>query len=306
MKRFIFAAVAAVALAAAAGAQTAPDANPVVATVNGEKITRVEFDAAWNALAPDVQANYERSGGKITFLETYIKRKLIAQEALKHDLPSRPDVAAQLKRAREEVLFDSYVRKVITPTIVTDAEVRAYWEKNQKEFERPERVKARHIIATPVDQAVVNTSGDNATSDEQALAKIKALAQQLQIAGAGNQTVSPWQFGDIAVKFSEDGAAPAGGDLGWFERGKMVPEFEQAVFELQPGDTSGVVKTQFGYHVIYLEARKPAGIEPLEAVAEDIRKKLLQTRADQLMAALNQLSSDLRRDSAIAISRENF
>ncbi|HEU5162588.1 MAG TPA: peptidylprolyl isomerase [Thermoanaerobaculia bacterium] len=305
MKRFIVAAVAAVALAAAAGAQTAPDAN-VVATVNGEKITRAEFDAAWNALSPDVQANYERSGGRITYLETYIRRKLIVQEAIKNNLTDQADVAAQLRRAREEVLFDAYVRKQITTKIVTDAEVQAYYEKNKKEFEKPERVKARHIIATPSEQQVVNTSGDNAIGDEHALEKIKALAQQLRIAGVGDQVVTPQQFADLAVKFSEDGSAPTGGDLGWFERGRMVPEFEQAAFELAPGETSGVVKTQFGYHVIFVEARKPAGAEPFADVAEKIRQKLLTDRADQVMSAMNQLSSDLRRDSAVTISRENF
>lgn len=305
MKRFIFAAVAAVAFAAAAGAQTAPEAS-IVATVNGETISLAEFDAAWSSLTPEVRANYERSGGKITYLETYIRRKLIVQEAIKNNLTDHADVLAQLRRAREEVLFDAYVRKQVTPKIVTDAEVLAYYQKNRKEFERPERLKARHILVMPSDQQVVNTSGDNAVGDEQALAKIKALAQQLRIAGAGDQVVTAAQFADLAVKFSEDGAAPTGGDLGWFERGRMVPEFEQAAFELQPGETSGVVKTQFGYHIIFLEARTPAGAEPLAEVAGRIRQKLLATRADQVMAALNQLGSDLRRDSAVTISRENF
>ncbi len=305
MKRFIFAIATTLAVAVAAGAQGAPETT-IVATVNGEKITLAEFDAAWNALSPEVQANYERSGGRITYLETYIKRKLVVQEAIKNNLPDLPDVAAQLRRAREEVLFDTYVKKQITPRIVSDAEVRDYWEKNQKEFERPERLKARHIIATPSDQQVANTSGDNAVTDEQALEKIKAIAQQFRIAGAGNQAVTPQQFADFAVKFSEDGSAPTGGDLGWFERGKMVPEFEDAAFELTPGETSGVVKTQFGYHVIYLEKKTPAGVAPLAEVAEQIRQKLLRTRAEQVMAALNQLSSDLRRDSTISINRENF
>lgn len=305
MKRIMFATMVAVGLAAAAGAQSAPEPR-IVATVNGERITLAEFDAAWNALSGEVQANYERSGGRITYLETYIRRKLVVQEAIKDNLTDHADVAAQLRRARDEVLFDAYVRKQITPRIVTDAEVAAYYEKNSKEFERPERLKARHIIATPSEQQVVNSSGDNAIGDEHALEKIKAIAQQFRIYGAGDQTVTTQQFADMAVKFSEDGSAPTGGDLGWFERGRMVPEFEQAAFDLAVGETSGVVRTQFGYHVIYLEARKPAGVEPLAEVAEQIRHKLIGDRADQVMAAMNQLSSDLRRDSAVTINRENF
>lgn len=305
MKRFMIAAMAAVAMAAAAGAQSAPDAK-IVARVNGEQITLAEFEAAWNALSADVQATYERSGGKITYLETYIRRKLVVQEAIKNNIADQPDVIAQLRRAREEVLFDAYVRTQITPRIVTDAEVAAYYEKNAKEFERPERLKARHIIATPSDQQVVNSSGDNAIGEEHALEKIKAIAQQFRIQGSGDQTVTAHLFSDMAVKFSEDGSATTGGDLGWFERGRMVPEFEEAAFQLATGETSGVVKTKFGYHVIFVEARKPAGVEPLAAVAGQIRQKLLRDRADQVMAAMNQLSSDLRRDSSITINKENF
>lgn len=305
MKRFMIAAMAAAAMAAAAGAQSAPDAR-IVATVNGDQITLAEFEAAWNALSPEVQSNYERSGGKITYLETYIRRKLVVQEAIKSNLTDQPDVIAQLRRAREEVLFDAYVRKQITPRIVTDSEVAAYYEKNQKEFERPERIRARHILATPSDQRVVNSSGDNAIGEEHALEKIKAIAQQFRVQGAGDRTVTAQQFAGMAVQFSEDGSATAGGDLGWFERGRMVPEFEEAAFQLAPGETSGVVQTQFGYHVIFLEERKPAGVEPLADVAGRIRQKLLRDRADQVMAAMNQLSSDLRRDSAIVINQENF
>jgi peptidyl-prolyl cis-trans isomerase C len=305
MKRTIIAAAAALALAVSAGGQTAPGPK-VVAVVNGETITLEEFNAAWNALTPEMRNNYERSGGKITYLETYIGRKLIIQEAIKNNLSNDPEVAAQLKRARDGVLFDSYIQKIVTPKIATDAEVAAYYEKHKSEFMQPEKIKARHIIATPSDQQVVNTSGDNATSDEQALQKIQAIAQQLRIAGVGEQRITAAQFSDMAVRFSEDGSASVGGDLGWFERGRMVPEFEDAAFQLTPGETSGVVKTQFGYHVIFLEERQEEGPQSLAAVRETIREKLLQDRAHQVMAAMNQLASDLRRESGITIHRENF
>lgn len=305
MKRIIVAALTIAVAAGAAGAQTVSEPK-VVAAVNGEKITLEEFDKAWNALPADMRSNYERSGGKITYLETYIGRKLIVQEAVKNNLAEAPDVMAELRRARDEVLFDAYIRKMITPKIAPDGDVAAYYEKNKREFEQPERIKARHIIATANDQQVVNTTGDNAVSDEQALEKIQAVAQQLRIAGAGDRKVSSTQFADLALRFSEDGSATVGGDLGWFERGRMVPEFEEAAFQLAAGETSGVVKTQFGYHVIYVEAHAEAGPQPLEQVREAIREKLVRERAHQVMAAMNQLASDLRRESAVTIQRANF
>jgi peptidyl-prolyl cis-trans isomerase C len=305
MKRIIFAAAMAVAITAAAGAQVSGD-GAVVATVNGEKITRAEFDTAWDALTPEMQKNYERSGGKITYLETYIGRKLIVQEAVKNNLSEAPDVVAELRRMRDAVLFDAYISKVIAPRIATDADVAEYYEKNKGAFVQPERIKARHIIVTPSDQQVVNSTGDNAVGEQQALEKIQAIAQQFRIAGAGDQTMSSTQFAEYALRFSEDGSATVGGDLGWFERGRMVPEFEEAAFRLAVGETSGVVQTQFGYHVIFVEARTEAGPQPLGQVRESIREKLVRERTHEVMAAMNQLASDLRRESSVTIQRANF
>lgn len=304
MKRFILA-TALLAMAGAAMAQSAPS-EKIVATVNGERITLAEFDAAWSALTPEVQATYERSGGRITYLESYIRRKLVVQEAIKNNLAEQPDVIAALQRARADVLFDAYIGRTIAPTIVTDAEVKEYWETHQQEFQRPERVKGRHILATPADQQVVNTSGDNAVGDEQAAAKMKSIAQQLKVMGGVGQKLTPQQFADLAVRYSEDGSATTGGDLGWFPRGQMAAEFEQAAFNLQPGQTSPVVKTRFGYHVIYVEDRIPAGVAPLDEVDGQIRQKIMVTRAGDLMAAMNKLSSELRRASTVTINRENF
>jgi parvulin-like peptidyl-prolyl isomerase len=306
MKRFIGAAGVALTLAFAVGAeaQSTPETT-VVATVNGERITLAEFDAAWSALGPEVQATYERSGGRITYLEAYIRRKLVVQEAIKNNLTDDPGVIAALQRARADVLFDAYVGQKIAPKIVTDAEVAQYWETHQQEFERPERIKARHILATPSSQQVVNTAGDNATGDEQARVKIEKLAKQLEGMTAGGKLTSS-QFADLAIKFSEDGSATTGGDLGWFPRGQMVAEFEQAAFALAPGQMSAVVKSKFGYHVIYVDDRMPGGVAPLAQVAEQIRQKLLVSRASELMGAMNKLSSDLRREGKVTINRENF
>lgn len=143
-------------------------------------------------------------------------------------------------------------------------------------------------------------------NDMEALEKIKLLAQQLRIGGAGDQTISPQQFADLAVKFSEDASANVGGDLGWFGRGRMVAEFEDAAFALSPGETSSVVKTQFGYHVIYLEDRQDAGLPPFEQIRHEVQQKVLTEKSAQILAAINQLTSDLRRESQITIYRENF
>lgn len=303
MKQMILSALLGALCASAVMAQPEPK---VAATVNGEKITIEELTAAWDALPEDVRVNYDRNGGKIAYLDTFIRRKLIVQEALKNNLPANPSIAAEIRRSREEILFDGYVSEILSKAIISDAEVRAYYDGHQEEFRREERIRARHIIATPSEQQVANTTADNAMTDEQALEKIKAIAQQFQIAAAGEQRLRPEQFADMAVKFSEDGSASVGGDLGWFARGRMVPEFENVAFATPIGQTSGVVKTQFGYHVIFIEDREDAGLVPFEEARGEIRERLMRTRGDQIVGAINQLSSDLRRASAINIYRENF
>lgn len=302
MKNMMLAAV----LVLTATAALAQSDDRLAATLNGERITMAELDAAWDALSNELRENYDRSGGKLVYLETYLRRKLIVQEAFKSNLQNEPSVAAELRRMRDEILFDRYVRDVLARSVISEAELQAYYKSHPAEFTREERIKARHIIATPSDQQVVNTSGDNAMNDMEALEKIKLLAQQLRIGGAGDQTISPQQFADLAVKFSEDASANVGGDLGWFGRGRMVAEFEDAAFALSPGETSSVVKTQFGYHVIYLEDRQDAGLPPFEQIRHEVQQKVLTQKSAQILAAINQLTSDLRRESQITIYRENF
>ncbi|HUP65724.1 MAG TPA: peptidylprolyl isomerase [Thermoanaerobaculia bacterium] len=294
-----------IALAAGTALTQTPE-QKVAVTVNGENVSVAELDAAWGRLAPEMRKDYEKIGGKLAYLESLIGRKLLVQEAIKNNLAQDPGVAANLRAAREEVLFESYVAKVIGERIAPESEVREYYEKHPHEFLRQEAVKARHILATPSPQQVVNSTGDNAETDGEALEKIKRIAQHFRIAGMGDLEVTAEQFSQMAMQYGEDGSARSGGDLGWFMRGQMVPEFEEAAFALEVGETSAVVQTQFGYHVIYLEDRRPAGRAPYEEVREQIRERMLSERAQQVIAAMNQLSGDLRRASQISIYRENF
>jgi peptidyl-prolyl cis-trans isomerase D len=88
-------------------------------------------------------------------------------------------------------------------------------------------------------------------------------------------------FAELARRFSQEPGAPtSGGDLGWFGRGRMVKEFEAAALALKPGEISPVVKTQFGYHIIKLEDRKPAGLKPFDEVRGEIRLQMAQARGD--------------------------
>ncbi|MBI3046712.1 MAG: peptidyl-prolyl cis-trans isomerase [Acidobacteria bacterium] len=152
--------------------------------------------------------------------------------------------------------------KVIIP--VTEAQ--RYYNNNIALYQTPEQIRASHIL--------LNVAGQ----DEAAVRK-QAEAILQQVKGGGD-------FAALARKFSEDeGTRENGGDLDYFGRGRMVPEFEQAAFALEPGQVSDVVRTQFGFHVIKVVDKKPAVTRPFEEVRAQIEEQLKMQRADEQLAA---------------------
>jgi peptidyl-prolyl cis-trans isomerase C len=288
-------------LAANALAQQAPAANPreekIVAVINGEKLSAAQLDRLYARINPQMRANYERSGGKIQFLDQYINQRLLLQEAVKSRFDKRPDIAAELEAAKDATLFDRYVREVVALEVISESEMRAFYDKNKNSFMREETVKARHIIATPQAGNVTNNLNDDAGSIEDARKKMMQLKKQLD-AGAN--------FAELAASHSEDGSATSGGDLGWFGRGKMVGEFEEVAFSLKPGETSDVIETQFGFHIVRLDDRKAGGIPPYEEVRGEIRERFMNERAEKVLERVSALTRELRTTSTVQINRENL
>jgi peptidyl-prolyl cis-trans isomerase D len=137
---------------------------------------------------------------------------------------------------------------------VTDAQLQALYEKNKDTFRTQDRVKVRHILLT--------TTGK--TKDEEVA--IKAKAENLL-----KQVKSGADFAKLAKENSQDpGSAQKGGELDWITRGQTVPEFEKAAFSLKPGETSDLVKTQYGYHIIQVEQKEAARLKPFEEVKADM------------------------------------
>ncbi len=148
---------------------------------------------------------------------------------------------------------------------VPDADVRAHYDANPQAYRQQEQVKARHILFM--------TREGGPEADQRAHARADSLLAAIRKDGG--------DFAELAKRFSQEpGAATGGGDLGWFGRGRMVKEFEDAVFALQPGQVSAVVHTQFGYHIIKVEDRKAPGMKPYDDVHAEIRQQLAQARAD--------------------------
>jgi peptidyl-prolyl cis-trans isomerase D len=147
---------------------------------------------------------------------------------------------------------------------VTDQELRSYYDAHKSEYSQEEQVKARHILVMVNDQR----------NDAQAQARIAEAKKKLE-GGA--------DFAAVARQYSDDTASKdKGGDLGWFGRNKMVKEFEDAAFGAQPGKLVGPVKSSFGYHLIEVTDKRPAGEQPFDAVKGQISARLVAERSRDL------------------------
>lgn len=275
-----------------------PQQQRIAATINGEVLTKARLDELYERMGGEMRAKYDRAGGKKAFLDNYVGKRLLIQEALKSGFDKKPEIQQDMQAARDAVLFDRYVREVVAPSILDEKEVRAFYVEHKNEFKKDERVRARHIIASSDPGAVMNTTGDDARTKEEALAKITRLAQQINTGALSFQAA--------AIQYSEDASAAKGGDLGWFTRGMMVGPFEDAAFSLAKGKVSHVVETQFGYHLILIEDRQEAAPAPFEEVRADIKEQLLALKANEILAAVNRLTQELRSQSQIQVFAENL
>src|ERR1700677_1093822 len=147
---------------------------------------------------------------------------------------------------------------------VSDAEVQAYYNAHQDQYQVKDQVKVRHILIAVPQRA-------DAKTDAAAKAKADDLLKQIKAGG---------NFAELAQKNSDDpGSKAQGGELGWLDRGKTVPQFDKAAFSLAPGQTSDLVKTQFGYHILQVEDKKTAHLRPLAEVKPEIVPILEQQKA---------------------------
>jgi peptidyl-prolyl cis-trans isomerase D len=158
-------------------------------------------------------------------------------------------------------------------TTVTPAEVQNQYNQNVAQYQTPEQLRASHIL--------LKTEG----KDEAAVRKqAESVLQQVKAGG---------DFAALATKFSEDEASKAaGGDLDYFGRGRMVPEFENAAFGMQPGQISDLVKTQYGFHIIKVVDKKPAATRTLDEVRPEITDQLQFQKAQQAVQALARTADD--------------
>jgi len=286
----------------------------VLARVNDQPVTKAEFDR--------LIRNMEAGAGPIpaerrdeilrTALDQLITYNVMKQEAASRKIAiSEAEIDAQVHQmqaqfpseaefqealgarnmsleqlkadARVDMLIERMVEaEAATAAAASEADARTFYEGNPDQFAQGESVRASHILVMAKEEA------DEATK-ARARAKIEAVLKQ---ARAGED------FAALAREHSDDGSKEQGGDLGYFERGRMVPPFDEAAFALEPGQMSDVVTTPFGYHIIKVVDKKPGETVPYDAVKDKIIEYLNHQKRQQQIESFVQ---DARKRARIEV-----
>lgn len=227
------------------------------AIVNNKPIPKKQLDEFMAALA--AQGRPETPELRKQALEDLINREIFVQEAEKRGLARSPDVTKQLENFKRELMIRALLTQYVQQNPVTDAEIKATYDKLAGSSNGQKEYRARHILVEKEDAA-------------------KAIIEQLK-KGA--------KFEDLAKQSKDPGSAANGGDLDWNGPGTFVPEFSQAMVKLEKGKfTDTPVKTQFGYHVIRLDDVRDSKPPALDQVKPQIQQRLQQERVQALIKQL--------------------
>jgi peptidyl-prolyl cis-trans isomerase C len=254
-------------LAAAFAAILAGSASAkVLAKVNGTEITDQDLAVARDDLGPGLPAQLQGAARDAYVLDYLIDGALVAQKAETEKLGDTPDFQKKLAYYREKLLMESMLGKVAKDAD-TDAAIQKTYDEVAKTQTPETEVHARHILVDSEDDA------------KKALQRVK----------------DGEDFGKVATEISKDPGSK-GGDLGWFTKDRMVPEFADAAFKLQPGQISDPVKSQFGWHIIRVDEKREKKFPPLGEIRDQVARYVVQKAQSELIVDLRKTAKIERMD----------
>ncbi|MBD3823749.1 MAG: peptidylprolyl isomerase [Epsilonproteobacteria bacterium] len=244
-------------------------AAQTLVSVNGTEITQNDVDTElmnatqgrFNQVPADKQAEFRKQ-----VLEQLIAKELVYGDALKSGVLEskgfKEEYARVQERIKKELAIQVWQKQQLDKVNVSEKEQKEYYDKNKEEFDEKESVHARHILLKEEQEA------------KDIIVELKSLK--------GNALKE--KFIKLAMEKSTGPSGPKGGDLGFFTQGQMVPEFNDKVFSMSVGEvTTEPVKTQFGYHVIYLEEKKAKSTRSFSEVKSFIEQRLKMEKFKSLM-----------------------
>jgi peptidyl-prolyl cis-trans isomerase C len=248
----------------------------VLVTIDGDKITTEEFNKALDKIPMNMKMVVATESGKKSYLDNMIVKRLILREAKKEKIDSDKDFLEKLDEIRDQLLMETLLKKKLSMDgKLSDEDLKKYYDAHKEEFKKDGEINTRHILVKTEEEAK----------------QIQAKIQKGE------------DFSDLAKKYSIDPNAKAtGGDIGFHPKGTLLPEYEAAAFKLKKtGQISGIVKTQFGYHIIRLEGTKPPTYVAFEEVKDFIKQKIGQEKQKELF---DKYIADLKKAAKITINEQ--
>lgn len=225
------------------------DKNKILAEVNGKKITGEDYNIFINSINPKLREHLVNSDQNKEVIEELIHHELIYQDAIENGKDKEEEFQKVLDQAKKSLLLNYTLGKLLSNIEVTEKEIEDFYNNHKEHFTKDQTVRASHILVDDLKKAeeIYNRIKDGADFSKE----------------AKNNSTCP--------------SKENGGDLGIFSRGQMVKEFEDACFNMEVGEVSKPVKTQFGYHIIKLVEKNKAQEMTLEEsrdhIIEDIRRQ---------------------------------
>jgi len=250
-------------------------ASDILVTVNGKNVTKQEAQQFVAAAQQGAQFAQLDKAQQEMIKQRLVEKILFTELAKKEGVENDADFKSAIAKIKEELLVNIWMKKQLDNTLVSDSEAKEFYEKNKTKFKQPESVNASHILVKTEDEA-------------------KAIIKELKPL---KDAALKEKFVVLAKAKSTGPSGPKGGDLGTFTQGQMVPEFSKAVWALKDGTvTLEAVKTQFGYHIIYLEKKNTAIALPYDAVKEKI---IVSLKQKQFAVKIAEVAKELKSKAKI-------
>ncbi len=279
MKRFQFLAIlVSLALLFSCAKKGEQKSSAYVAKVGSATITQDDVNREIKGLPDQIQKMFVGPEGTERFVDELVKKEILYQEAKKKGIENNPDFQKKVEEFRKLTMISLLLEKEIEDKAkVTEKDVKDYYESHKADMTTNNQIKASHILVK---------------SEEEA----RKILEQLKKGG---------DFAKIAKEKSVDTAsAKNGGDLGFFSRGQMVPEFEKVAFSLKEGEIGGPVKTQFGYHIIKVTAKKEGKVVEFDKIKDILTQKVTaekqKTAFDSYIEGLKKSYNVQKNKEAIA------
>lgn len=244
----------------------APVQAKVLAKVNGVEITEEDLKIAMDDLGAGIPRQLEGKARESYVLDFLVDEQLVVQKAQADKLAETPEFSKKLAYLRDKALMEILLGNV-AKSAATEAAIKQTYEEAAKNQKPDTEYHAHHILVATEDDA------------KKALTRVK-----------GGE-----DFGKVADEVSKDPGSK-GGDLGWFTRDRMVPEFGDAVAKMKPGQISDPIKSQFGWHIVKLDESRPKTFPPLDQVRDQVSRYVVQKAQSELVLKLRENAKIERTD----------